>query len=223
MSLEKNEKSLEFWRALIVIADDALDKLQASETQRAATGVAEDVKRDVDRVLSGKTPEQLSMLKRQIVAKLQSNEPVDVEYWENLLRELVVYKAKAKLSAMHQHLLARRLEQLRTRQQEEALKVQKELEEVLFQQEDVEVHGEGVGPGEGLPNEPVDEALMEEQDRGFEEKPKVEDGYTRAMSPEPIAQLSRDDRERSVLDPVEDMRQLVSQQWEIYVTDISNR
>lgn len=209
-----------------MVADDRLAKLRADDVQRAATGVTESVKEDVDRILSGKTYDQLSVLQQQIMRKLSSNEPVDVEYWENLLRELVVYKAKAKLTDMHQELLAKRLQQLRTRQREEAAKVQEELQKVLTMQGG-EVHGKGVGPGEGIPTEPVDQRLMEEQDRQFEKAAEEEDRskaslietYDRAMSPEPMLQLNRDDRELPIVNPEDDLRELVH----IYMYSIVRR
>lgn len=213
LKLEKNEKTLEFWRALIVVADDRLSKLRANEAHYAATGVTEGVKHDVDRVLSGKTYAQLEALQQQIMRKLGSNEPIDVEYWENLLRELVVYKAKAKLTDMHQEMLASRLVQLRTRQQEEARKVQEELEKVLSMQE-IEVHGRGVEAGEGINVEPVDQEMTEEQDRTFEAEAAAKqtlavEPYERGMSPEPISHLNRDDRELPMVDPIDDLRELV--------------
>lgn len=214
LKLEKNEKTLEFWRAMIVVADDQLNKLRADPSQRLATGVSDDVKRDVDRVLSGKTYAQLTVLQEGIVKKLQSNNPVDVDYWENLLKELVVYKAKAKLNDMHQELLSKRLEQLRKRQQEEAQKVQEELRKVLYEQEEVQVHGQGVGPGEGIQTEPVDQTMMEQQDAAFEKEAQAAEDtavqtYERSMSPEPLSQLGRDDRDAPIIDPMDDLRELV--------------
>ena len=218
LALEKNTKTLEFWRAMIVVAEDALSKMKENEERIKSGGIAMSVNRDVSRILSGKTVSQLSVLQDQILSKLRSDQPVDVEYWENLLKELVVYKAKARLNEMHQDILAARLEQLREKQREEALKVQEELERVLSMQE-TEVHGQGVGAGEGIESEPVNEELMEAQDQAFIrptetiKKPSnslLLEEYSRAMSPEPMTTLNRDDRELEIVDPVEDLKELVS-------------
>ncbi|KAG2217165.1 hypothetical protein INT45_003589 [Circinella minor] len=226
LSLEKNEQTLEFWRALIVVAEDKVNKLQKDATQRAATGVSEGVQEDVDRVLSGKSYDQLCVLQNHIMNKLSSNEPVDVEYWENLLSELVVYKAKAKLTDMHQELLAKRLNQLRSKQREEAQKVQEELQRVL-EQENVEVHGRGVESGEGMEMEPVDQTLMEEQDRrAFEQEDKEEEQtiliekYERSMSPEPFEHLSREDRDKKIVDPADDLKELMEQRRKVLAAKI---
>lgn len=218
LALEKNPKTLEFWRAMIVVAEDALSKMKENDKRLQAGGFAVSVNENIHRILSGKTVSQLSVLQNQIMQKLSSNEPVDVEYWENLLKELVVYKAKAKLNDMHQEILATRLQQLRNKQREEALKVQEELERVLSMQE-TEVHGQGVGAGEGIEAEPVDEELTEAQDQSFVKenntvhKPSgglLLEEYSRAMSPEPMTRLSRDDSELEVVDPAEDLKELVS-------------
>lgn len=218
LALEKNPKTLEFWRAMIVVAEDALAKMKENDERIQAGKFAISVNQDIHRILSGKTVSQLSVLQDQIMRKLHSNEPVDVEYWENLLKELVVYKAKAKLNDMHQEILATRLQQLRDRQREEALKVQEELERVLSMQE-TEVYGQGVGAGEGIKSEPVDEDLTEAQDQSFvkdRDVVKKKSGsllleeYSRAMSPEPMTSLNRDDRELEIVDPVADLKELVS-------------
>ncbi|KAI7868629.1 mid region of cactin-domain-containing protein [Spinellus fusiger] len=223
LNLEKNEKTLDFWRALIVVADDQLAKLKQDVAVAALGGVAESVHLDIQRVLSGKTVSQLTVLQDQILRKLRSNEPVDVEYWENLLKELVVFKAKAKLNSMHQELLAKRLNQLRMRQREEALKVQEELERVLSMQA-TEVYGQGVGEGEGIPTEPVDKDLTEEQDKAFESLQETPglliETYNRSMSPEPMARLNRDDRELEIVEPIHDLRRLMDDRRKVLSSKI---
>lgn len=217
LALEKNPKTLEFWRAMIVVAEDALSKMKENDERIQAGKFAVSFNRDIDNILAGKTVSQLSILQDQIMHKLHSNEPVDVEYWENLLKELVVYKAKAKLNDMHQDILATRLQQLRDRQREEALKVQEELERVLSMQE-TQVYGQGVRAGEGIEFEPVDEEMTEAQDQSSaKDKDVVKknsgslllEEYSRAMSPEPMSSLSRDDRELEIVDPVADLKELV--------------
>ncbi|RCH94539.1 hypothetical protein CU097_009247 [Rhizopus azygosporus] len=231
LKLEKNEKLLLFWRAMIVVAEDCLSKMRENEQRMASGAVPLAVNQDIQRILSGKTISQLSALQQQIIQKLESNEPIDVEYWENLLKELVVYKAKARLNDMHQEILAARLQQLRERQREEAQKVQEELERVLAMQE-TEVHGKGVGPGEGMPSEPVDEELTEAQDQAFIKKDDIKkkpsdslllEEYDRSMSPEPIVKLSKEDQELEVVDPVDDLKELMERRRAVLSSKIITR
>jgi len=41
---------------------------------------------------------------QQIQQKIESDSTVDVEYWESLLKRLIVYKAKAQLREIHESL-----------------------------------------------------------------------------------------------------------------------
>lgn len=68
---------------------------------RAVSSVAS----DIDRLLSPKTFEELEVLEMQINRKLESNEPIDTDYWEQLLKSLLVWKAKARLKKVYQSVL----------------------------------------------------------------------------------------------------------------------
>lgn len=52
------------------------------------------VEADINVLLSGKSYEHLAALQKQIQSKLASGEPVDTDYWEGLLKKLLVWKAK---------------------------------------------------------------------------------------------------------------------------------
>lgn len=52
------------------------------------------VESDITVLLSGKSYDQLISLQRQIQDKLTSGEPVDTDYWEGLLKKVLVWKAK---------------------------------------------------------------------------------------------------------------------------------
>lgn len=67
----------------------------------------------------------------QVKRKLDSDEPIDYDYWEQLLRNLRVWKAKAKLRRVSQAILKERLENLRKQQQEVALSVQNRIQSML--------------------------------------------------------------------------------------------
>lgn len=77
---------------MMVVCKDWLERLR-SRRSRGNDSTAM-VEKDVSALLNGKSYEQLSQLQRQIQAKLSSGEPVDIEYWEGLLKTLLVWKAK---------------------------------------------------------------------------------------------------------------------------------
>lgn len=107
-----------------VICQDQIRKAESfAPEKRAVTSVAA----DIDRLLSPKTYDELVTLEKQIRRKLDSNEPVDTDYWEQLLKSLSVWKARAKLKRVYSAVIKNRVDELRKQQQEEADSVRKKL------------------------------------------------------------------------------------------------
>jgi hypothetical protein len=77
---------------MMVVCKDRLDRIKANE--RMGVDAAAAVENDINSLLAGKSYDHLVILQNQIQAKLTSGEPVDVDYWENLLKKLLVCKAK---------------------------------------------------------------------------------------------------------------------------------
>ena len=128
LALEKNKKNKDYWRTMQIICNDRREKLKPMGPEgRSVSSVAS----DIDKFLGPKTYEQLESLEKQIRAKLNSNEPIDVDYWEQLLRNLLIWKAKAKLKKVYQSVLDNKLESLRKEQKEDADAVQLRLQEML--------------------------------------------------------------------------------------------
>lgn len=86
---------------------------------------------EIDRLLAPKTHEQLEALEKQVKAKLRSNDDIDVDYWENLLKSLSIYKAKARLRQVSRSVLGARLETLRNQQEQDALALANHVRESL--------------------------------------------------------------------------------------------
>src|SRR5947208_721422 len=91
------------------------------------------------------------------------------------------YIQQAKLKSMHEIVLQKRLEQLRRKQRQEAIKVQEELESALTSHGAHHVHPVG------------QETTVEEVEEEIPE-PMVEE-YDPSMSPEPMPRLSREDKQ----------------------------
>ncbi|KAF2968323.1 hypothetical protein GQX73_g5262 [Xylaria multiplex] len=93
-TLETSARNREYWTALrTLLADHRLRLKPMGPEARAVSAVTS----DVDKILGPKSLEQLEKLEGQIEAKLRSDEVMDTDYWEQLLRNLQVYKAKARL------------------------------------------------------------------------------------------------------------------------------
>ena len=104
LTLEKDESSLEFWRSMMVVCSSALDMLRSERSIGRQAFMEqsrsnESVKADVTALLRGKSLTELRALQDSIRAKLSSGDPIDVEYWENLLKELAVWMAKVGTEA----------------------------------------------------------------------------------------------------------------------------
>lgn len=59
--------------------------------------------------------------------KLDSNEPIDTDYWEELLRSLTVWKARARLRNVYQAVIDERVRDLQKQQREEAGSIREKL------------------------------------------------------------------------------------------------
>jgi hypothetical protein len=113
LTLEMNGRNKEYWRTMLIICNDRRQKLKPMGPEgRVVSSVAA----DVDKVMAPKTYEQLEVLENQIRAKLRANKDIDVDYWEQMLKSLLVWKARAKLKKVYQSLLDSRLDTLRNQQ-----------------------------------------------------------------------------------------------------------
>jgi len=137
---------------------------------------------DVDRLLGPKSLEQLSVLEKQISEKLQSKEPIDVEYWEQLLRNIGVYKAKAELNKVYKSVIDSRLQALKEQQVTEAELVREKLT-VLSEY------------GTTLDDDRVDNAPLGDSTRS----PLRTMSFSMQMDPEPMLKIKAEDRSLEVV------------------------
>lgn len=201
---------------MMVVCKDRLDTIKAN--QRSAGGSSKAVEADITALLSGKSYDDLVTLQRRIQEKLTSGEPVDTDYWEGLLKKLLVWKAKvgtlfllcsthhdkpnpcsqAKLKALHEVVVRNRLEQLRKRQRDEALLAQEELLAGVARSASKKWGADAAPALEVLEIEVIPVEEMEE--------------YDRAMSPVllDITKLPPEEREIDIFTEAEDRRTLVS-------------
>jgi len=138
------------------------------------------VSKDIDCLLGPKSLKELEALEKQIAAKLQSNEPIDVEYWEQLLRNVAVYKSRAELTVVYGTIIANRLSDLRQEQRAEASNVKEHLS--LF---------------------------LTDSDESLRVLPRTVK-YSRQLDPEPLLKLRAEDKARDVTDEEAFLDQIVS-------------
>ena len=77
---------------MMVVCKDRVEQLQSND--RIGIEVTAAVEADIAVLLSGKPYDDLTALQRRVHEKLTSGEPVDTDYWEGLLKKILVWKAK---------------------------------------------------------------------------------------------------------------------------------
>lgn len=195
LTLEKSEVNIEFWTNMMVVVKDQLDRIKQNE--RLGVEAAAAVEADITALLQGKSYDHLVALQRSIQAKLTSGEPIDFEYWESLLKKLLVWKAKAKLKSLHEVVVRNRLEQLRKRQRDEALQAQEEL-----------LAGVARSAARGERPNAIAENAEQAAEPAEEQEP-----YDRSMSPPliDITKLPFEERQIDIVTELDDLRALLAQ------------
>jgi len=156
---------------------------------QAARGMSS-ISPDLDKLLAPKNHEQLETLEKQVRQKLRSDEAIDVDYWENLLTSISIYKAKARLRQVSQSVIGARLDTLRNQQAEDATAEQNRLRE--------RISTASIGGSEHDQADHVHKA------------DKVSYGRT-AFDPDPLLKLTLDDKSLPSLDTNSFTSQLVGQ------------
>lgn len=101
LELEDKHTVQEYWRTVRIICKDRQRQLKDTADGRLVRSVST----DITRLLEPKSYEQLQKLEEQITQKLDSDEPIDTDYWQRLLDHLLVYKAKARLKNLRADIL----------------------------------------------------------------------------------------------------------------------
>ncbi|KAL9621423.1 MAG: hypothetical protein Q9160_004183 [Pyrenula sp. 1 TL-2023] len=111
LHLETAPANRDYWR------DYKRTKGTLDPEGRAMSSVAA----DIDKILSSKTFRDLERLEEDIKKKLGSNEPIDTDYWEQLLKRLLVWKAKSRLQKIYQTVVDLRLQKHNSEQDKASL------------------------------------------------------------------------------------------------------
>jgi len=104
---EQDVQNASFWNAMAHICER---KLQEKAEAGGSRGVHSAVEADVDGMLRSKTTKQLDELYEQITQRLRAEEELDTDYWEAVLVQLQLARAKATLDGMYRRLVRRRTE-----------------------------------------------------------------------------------------------------------------
>ena len=159
---------------------------------RGLTNVS--VLEEIDRLLGPKTLAELAALEKQISDKLDSNEPIDFEYWEQLLQSVGVYKAKGDLHAIYRSVIENRLNTFRKEQQANAANLRARMKLLL-------------GGHDRLDDDALNHSLPQSI-ASSQLKRQVQ--YSRQLDPEPELRLRVEDQNLEVVDEENFLKNLVS-------------
>eukprot|EP01039_Chlorochromonas_danica_P001478 gene1478-1609_t len=93
-----------FWQALFTVAKSRKQHLQNPDRMTGA--LHDSIIEDVRGLLKGKSLAELDKLQGEIQAKLVPGQVLDVEYWELLLDEVILQRARADLLLFHNEKLS---------------------------------------------------------------------------------------------------------------------
>jgi hypothetical protein len=182
LTLEKAKNNKDYWRTMQIICNDRRQKLKPlGQEGRAVNSVSA----DIDNILRPKSYEQLEALEVQIRSKLRSDQDIDVDYWEQMLRNLLIWKAKAKLKKVYQSVLESRLDALRKQQKEDAEAVRMKLQSLLIGSMRVV---EDVEDGAIRSTSPTQISRLQ---------PYLQ--YSQVLDPEPLLKLKAEDKPLEVI------------------------
>lgn len=127
LTLEQNHEALDFWNSLMIVCEDKLEELRASDLPLLSR-VPEEVMDKIHKMLVDKNLQELDSLEKDIEIKLTSSSQINTDFWDQVLKSLKIWRAKLKLRIRHDELIEKRLEQLRVKQLRDAEIAQRELE-----------------------------------------------------------------------------------------------
>jgi hypothetical protein len=183
LTLETNSRNKDYWKTMLIICNDRRQQLKPLGPEGRAVS---SVSADVDKIMAPKSYEQLEVLEGQIKAKLHANKDIDVDYWEQMLRSLLIWKAKAKLKSVYQSVLDSRLETLRKEQSEDAQGVHMKLLSILS------------GPLRVVEDGSEESVSSDHATQSRSVRPVLQ--YFRNFDPEPFLKLRAEEKSAEVLD-----------------------
>ncbi|KAG8623027.1 hypothetical protein KVT40_008003 [Elsinoe batatas] len=130
LALEKSRSNSEYWQTMKLVCRDRRQGNDRSGSDQGLSAVAA----QLDRVLGPKNLKELETLEKQVKQKLKSDEAIDVDYWENLLKRLSIHKARAQLRKVTQDIMQARVKARREESRQVAEGFRKGVEKAMVEQ-----------------------------------------------------------------------------------------
>ncbi|KAF5093345.1 hypothetical protein D0Z00_004109 [Geotrichum galactomycetum] len=132
LDLDTNPRPARYWRDVRTLCKELRRKLRETSRNNQAHEAADAaIAADIDSILKGKTYDQLLELEDQIRKTLKSKDgPVDVDFWSEVLDELLIAKATTRLAEFQDDVVTERCKRLDLAQ---AAAAQRERQNILKQ------------------------------------------------------------------------------------------
>ncbi|OLY82672.1 Cactin [Smittium mucronatum] len=179
VALEKVPENLEFWKALMLICDSRRQRLMEIDS---STGVSKAVEEEIVEFLHKKSRQELDEIESEIRFKFESNLPIDSDYWEQVLKQMIVEKAKLVVNEYHNKVISNLLSQTRRKQKDDAIRNQQELAAILSKSKSLSLN-------------------TQENDlqKTFEDNPiEIKEEYSSDMEPTLVKSVGREDKKLEI-------------------------
>lgn len=134
VKIDKHPRNSDFWEMMLILCKERKEMLQKSaiKTVNPEDEIINPVSDDIDAMLKDKSYSQLVQLEKQVKEMKNSKDPsVDIDFWSKLLKELVVRKAKARLTQIYDLVITERLRRLNKQQHTEALRAKLQISQLI--------------------------------------------------------------------------------------------
>ncbi|OMJ26795.1 Cactin, partial [Smittium culicis] len=206
--------------ALMLVCDSRRQRLKEIDS---STGVSKAVEQEIITFLNKKSKEDLDIIESEIQQKFQSNLPIDSDYWEQVLKQMVVEKAKLKIDEYHNKVISNLLTQTRRKQLDDAAKHQHELALYLSNPANsipLVAPNESIQDNDIIDNSTADDADNQQTEKAVEE-------FTSDMVPVLLKDLGREDRNLDIYSQDEFNQILLKKRLQIlkfeFITKKSNQ
>lgn len=131
IKLENQTKNKEFWQMMLLLCEQRKESL-LNTNDGIEDSIVKPVEDDIEETLAGKNFQDLMILEDEINTMIESGDSsLDLQFWQRLLKELKLRKAKLKLEQIHKQVISERLKKLKKTQATEALRSKMQISQLL--------------------------------------------------------------------------------------------
>lgn len=157
---EKIIPQVDYWKCAKTLIEDTKQKLEPKDNNKNNSPDLV-VKEEIDNLLNGKSYDELLELEEGIKMTMETEKDIDYDYWESMLKRLVIYKAQALINDVYNRFM-KDIETLpKQSSQEKPVPIREQLK-LVHKKEESQDYNDITSLNE-------DELYLREVENGFEE------------------------------------------------------